>query len=686
MKSFYGFSVQVGEGRDDVRGGSPTMDSFREWLLLAEARKAADIAREILGGDESLLNQIQGILPAKVPTKLQGKIVALAAFYYADMRVKDLNSLRTDIADYAKLVNDSKMPVLSVGDDLKVDNPHMSSHLGWTEVLHGKKYEDRVRNAPVQGDVSDQELMAQSTDGKIKVYKANSANQCIILGKGESFCISQPANTMFQSYRDDKVSTFHFVYDSTRTDDLAIVVVDATRDRIELTDRANHTAKTMQDPFSPTEKKRIDSDPELYFRYLRERGIDAGIFKNIPKSPEEDAEQAKLGKNNGDLGWFRSLSPDEKSKYVGRGQPLSDEQFDYVYENFASLMTQYAKTGLKVNDHQLAKITAKRDLKDYYLHNRVLRDSTSNDLSKQEYALLNPKQKGEVWNNTKHSKVTKAIDLDQFEMVKELVDKGEEIGDGFDASIRNGNIEIVKYLMDKDAADTGDGDVIQRLIFNRGVEIAATSGHFDVVKYLVEQGGQRAIGNAVEGAAKMGRLDIVKYLVGERGLISDSVISTAAGNGHLDVVEYLVEKGGNEKIGNYAIGSAARSGRLDIVRHLVEKGGRIGDGAVSVAAVSGHIDVVKYLLGDEVTDKQGDVLKLPEGKAPGKIADSTIFNVTSNSSDLDFIKYLCEKGAKVEQHDIDNARTQEIKDYLLVARQEWLTWWRNATSGERSDS
>jgi hypothetical protein len=660
MRSFYGFSVQVGEGRDAVRGGLPTMDSFREWLLLAEARKAADIAREILGGDESLLNQIQGILPAKVPTKLQGKIVALAAFYYADMRVKDLNSLRTDIADYAKLVNDSKMPVLSVGDDLKVDNPHMSSHLGWTEVLHGKKYEDRVRNAPVQGDVSDQELMAQSADGKIKVYKANSANQCIILGKGESFCISQPANTMFQSYRDDKVSTFHFVYDSTRTDDLAIVVVDATRDRIELTDRANHTAKTMQDPFSPTEKKRIDSDPELYFRYLRERGIDAGIFRNIPKSPEEDAEQAKLGKNNGDLGWFRSLSPDEKSKYVGRGHALSDEQFDYVYENFASLMTQYAKTGLKVNDHQLAKITAKRDLKDYYLHNRVLRDSTSNDLSKQEYALLNPKQKGEVWNNTKHSKVTKAINLDELEMVKELVDKGEEIGDGFDTSIRNGNIEIVKYLMGK-GADMGDG-----------VELAATSGHFDIVKYLVEQGGQRAIGNAVEGAAKMGRLDIVKYLVGERGRIGDSVISTAAGNGHLDVVEYLVEKGGNEKIGNYAIGSAARSGRLDIVRHLVEKGGRIGDGAVSVAAVSGHIDVVKYLLGDEVAGKLGDVLKLPKGKAPGKIADSTIFNVTSNSNDLDLIKYLCEKGAKVEQHDIDNARTQEIKDYLLVARQEWL--------------
>lgn len=657
MRNFYGFSVQV---RESACGDRLTTESFRNWLLLSEAKKAVEIAREILGGDESLLGQVQGILPTKVPTKLQGKILALAAFYYVNMRVKDLNSLKSDIADYAKLVNDNKMPILTVGDDLKVDNPHMPSHLSWTEVLHGKKYEDRVRNAPVQGNMSNQELMAQSTDGKIKVYKANSANQCIILGKGESFCISQPANTMFQSYRDSKVSTFHFVYDSTRTDDLSIVVVDATSNGIELTDRANQTARTMQDPFSPTEWKRIDSDPELYFRYLQGKGIDAGIFKNIPKSPEEDAEQAKLGKNNGDLGWFRSLSPDEKSKYIGRGYALSDEQFDYVYENFALLMTQYAKTGLKVNDHQLAKIAAKRDLKDYYLHNRIIRDNNHNDFSKQEYALLNPKQKGEVWNNTKHSKVTRAIDLDQFEMVKELVEKGEEIGLGFEASIRNGNIEIVKYLMGK-GADIGDGDV----------ELAATLGHFDIVKYLVEQGGQRAIGNAVEGAAKMGRLDIMKYLVGERGRIGDSVISTAAGNGHLDVVEYLVGKGGNEKIGNYAISSAARSGRLDVVKYLVEKGGRIDD-AVSIAAMGGHIDVVKYLLGDEVTDKQGDVLKLPAGIAPGKIADSTIFNVTSNSIDLDLIKYLCDKGAKVQAHDIDNAKTQEIKDYLGDARQQWL--------------
>jgi hypothetical protein len=41
-----------------------------------------------------------------------------------------------------------------------------------------------------------------SPDGKIKVYEANSPQQCIILGRGQTFCISQPGNRMWQSYRD----------------------------------------------------------------------------------------------------------------------------------------------------------------------------------------------------------------------------------------------------------------------------------------------------------------------------------------------------------------------------------------------------------------------------------------------------------------------------------------------------
>ena len=224
------------------------------------------------------------------------------------------------------------MPLITVKEDLSVDGDY-KNYLHWTEIIHGKKYEDKISKAPIpQGNLEDQELIEKSPDGKIKVYLANSVNQCIILGKGEKFCISQAGNTMFQSYRDTKVSTFYFVYDDTRTDDLSRVVVDATRYGIELTDRKNQTGRTMQDPYS-NEPKRIDSNPELDFKYLKEKGIKTSIFKNIPKTPEEKAEQKKLGEINEDLNWFKTLTPQEKSKYIGRGHLLSSEQFDYIFDN-----------------------------------------------------------------------------------------------------------------------------------------------------------------------------------------------------------------------------------------------------------------------------------------------------------------------------------------------------------------
>ena len=80
----------------------------------------------------------------------------------------------------AGLLKNQKIQIITVKDNLTIDGD-FKSYLHWTEIIHGKKHEDEVLNAPVQGDLSDQEIIAQSTDNKIKVYKANSINQCIVL-------------------------------------------------------------------------------------------------------------------------------------------------------------------------------------------------------------------------------------------------------------------------------------------------------------------------------------------------------------------------------------------------------------------------------------------------------------------------------------------------------------------------
>jgi hypothetical protein len=611
--------------------------NFKRWLLLTEAKKASDIAKELLGNNDNLLKEIRKIIPINIPEKLQGQLLPIAAFYHKQQ--PNLNILKQDIQDYANLLKNQKIQMITVKDNLTIDGD-FKSYLHWTEIIHGKKHEDEVLNAPVQGDVSDQEIIAQSADGKIKVYKANSMNQCIVLGKGESFCISQPANPMFQSYRNTKISTFYFVYDNTRIndfDDLKIVVVDATQNGIELTDRKNDTAQTMQDPYETT-KKRIKSNPNLYFKYLQEKGIDTTIFKNVPKSKEEEAEQEKLGKKNGSVIWFKSLTPEEKSRYIGRGHNLSNEQFDYIYDNnFTLLLKQYVKTGARILDYQIEKISVKKDLKDNYLHNRLIQNQNNNDLSKQEYALFNPKQKEEFYNSSKYSKVTRAIKVDDIELAKEFVKKGEKIGDNaVPLAASNGSLVMIKYLVEEKNVEINDSAIAN----------ATNGGHLDVIKYLLgdevrdEQGNVYKLpkekiakigygSDTMENALRHGDFEIIKYL-SDKGAVGG--IDAAIVLNKLEIVKHLSEKG--EYPSGHILVGAAKNGHLEILRYLMnEKNVKIADYAVDRAAEKGHFDVVKYLVGEK---------KLPSiGYLFGREYDNAI-----------------------------NNSTQEIKDYLIQDRQE----------------
>ena len=576
--------------------------NFKHWLLLTEAKKSSDIAKELLDNNDALINQIKSIIPTDAKQDLQAKLLPIAAYYYKQQ--PNINTLKQDIQDYADLVKLNKMQIITVNDDLTINND-FKSYIHWTEIIDGKKHEGKVLNAPIQGDLEDQELIAHSPDNKIKVYKANSVNQCIVLGKGESFCISQPANTMFQSYRDTKISTFYFVYDNTRTDDLAIVVVDATKDDIQLTDRKNQTAQTMQDPYSPTEK-RINSNPDLYFKYLQEKGIDTNIFKNIPKSPEEEAEHAKLGKLNYDLNWFKSLTPEEKSKYIGRGYELSDPQFEYLYDNnFTLLLKQYVKTGVKVETYQLNKIAAKRELKDIYLHNRLIADKQLdlNDFSKEEFALLNPKQKEEFYNfsdqglhqNALAQKLDRAIQVEDFSLMKELIEeKGQSVPYyAIHKAIKNGNLDLVKYFIKHGA----------RLDENTGIRSAITYSNLNILKYLVEEKNQQIKPYDIEEAFRKDNVDIIRYLIDEK----------------------------NNKIPQNAVNIAAMNGRINVLKYLIdEKNNKITSGVVKETSLAGQLDVLKYFF-----DEKGFIL---------------------NPQDFRFA--------------INLAKTQEVKDYLIKKQAE----------------
>jgi hypothetical protein len=160
----------------------------------------------------------------------------------------------------------------------------------------------------------------------ITVYESHSRDKCIRFGKGQSFCISQPGNTnKWQFYREDRISTFYFVFDRNKdeSDPLSIVVIDSNQYGIELTDKNNKTGNISE----------YGKDAEGYLDYLESMGINRNIFKHIPLTEEEIKDEEMFGRENLDFDWFIKLSPEDKMKYISRDHFLSDDQFKWLVDN-----------------------------------------------------------------------------------------------------------------------------------------------------------------------------------------------------------------------------------------------------------------------------------------------------------------------------------------------------------------
>jgi len=179
------------------------------------------------------------------------------------------------------------------------------------------------------------------TNENVDIHDANTKEKCIkyvqkgLTGKYYTFCIGQfGTQNMYQSYRDTQTSTFYFIVDKTRIknnkdgsvnldDPLHIVVYDATNRGVKLTDGNNRTGTISE----------FGENVNAYNEYLKSLGVPIDILKNRPKSEQEKEEDRILGKKNNDLEWFIDLPYDYKSKYIGRGHLLTDEQFDYLWDS-----------------------------------------------------------------------------------------------------------------------------------------------------------------------------------------------------------------------------------------------------------------------------------------------------------------------------------------------------------------
>ena len=326
---------------------------------LTESKQTEEQAIAILRKNSIADNNINNLIYKfrNVDRSKNQILIPVMAKAYIETGDRGLDEMLQLFTSISELLNANKISTPQLTNaGYVINNKTFSNYIRLSEFIHGLESMSKGHEqwkGKVNVDTNEPPIWEGNN---ISIYDGNDVGKCIhyttgaLTGQHYGFCIGQPANTMWQSYRDTKTSTFYYVIDNNRklTDPLHIVVVDATDGGIELTD-ANNTTNHIAE---------FGSDFQKYFNYLKGKKVPTDkLFVNKPKTPEEEKETEKLGGKNPDINWFKKLTFEEKSKYIGRGQILSDEQFKYLwqYKNDKGgfhLLHQYVDTGQPIPEEQ----------------------------------------------------------------------------------------------------------------------------------------------------------------------------------------------------------------------------------------------------------------------------------------------------------------------------------------------
>ena len=157
---------------------------------------------------------------------------------------------------------------------------------------------------------------------------------------------------------------------------------------------------------------------------------------------------------------------------------------------------------------------------------------------------------------------------------------------------RDGNLYFVKVLLRYGANIEARGTInIDGLVVEdcTALWVAAAKGHFDVVRFLIEQNAEvdgRTSSNStpLRAAAFDGHLDIVRCLVengadvNARTNFNSTPLMLTCHNGHLDVASYLVKHGANINLqdnhGRSCLHYASKRGHVQLVCKLLALGAK----------------------------------------------------------------------------------------------------------------
>jgi hypothetical protein len=359
--------------------------SFKEWFYLIEG-KFEDQSLAILNKDEDLFK----LIATKAP---EPKYLPIIAYFYKQSN--NLNALKDLVDKYKGFVDNKKLPMMQITNKGAFLNNQEVNYIRFAEIVHAAESNSRVFKPTVNSNISGLKPIFVIKD-KIEIYKAKDPSECVILGRGYPFCISNPnaGLNMWSSYRDSYESTFYFVFEKTRqqTDPLRIVVVDARADNdFALTDANNRTGTISE----------FGNDADEYFGYLHSTyNINSDlIFVNEPMTQQEKMDHNATYETIYTLNPFKNLTLMQKEKYIGKGHLLTDEQFNYIFDNnMTNLILKYINTGIKLDYHQLEKIFKNPSYKKTYLRQRLAVQEHINepDIARFEYLALDEQSKKQI--------------------------------------------------------------------------------------------------------------------------------------------------------------------------------------------------------------------------------------------------------------------------------------------------
>lgn len=558
--------------------------------MINESKQTEAQAMKFLN-DERELDKIKDIDKSKNQI-----LLPVIAFFYSNNI--PLPSLEEVFDKIPLLIEKKKINLQYTKKGVIVNNELVTDWIIFTEKVDALHSASEVKSdaKKVVSEFRDKPLWKGNN---ITVYKADSKDKCISLGKGQKFCISQPNNHMWQSYRDTKASSFYFIFDENNKDNpLHTVVFDNNQYGIELTDETNDTGTIHK------------YDTEGYIDYLKDNGVPVDLMTNIPLS-EQELEEKELLKENDSLEWFIKLSPDHKSKYIGRGYTLTNKQFGYLVEHkLWDMVRQYVSTGKELDRYELKMIEKKPNILKSYLRTLFIK-LDSDEFFRPSKSSLSYLHKYNMLHKAKYA---------------------------VPATVAVGNNEILKDIIEK-GADTTVDDIEQ------AVEQASYKGWGDVVETLLSAGIGSVTESAVLFAAEKGHTEVIKIFISYGADITKNFnlpLRLAAEMGHADTVKFLIERGADpSSFRNYALMKACENGHLDVLKILYDNKVDLrydDDNALSLAAQNGHYEMVSYLLskGSDATSYYNSPIK----KASKNGHDDIVELLKKHGAVLESMKYI----------------------------------------------